>query len=814
MCMKMFTSWMLALALIAVACSGGSEDSSESTTSSSLSDTNDDRVLSSDDDAEPSGQVSAIWVPSSLALVDFVGIELAEDSLGIDAVEGDATYGEIEDAAAVALDDGMAVLVPSTIGARLVEGGATVHAKLFESDDPEEAISQLGLWLVADLSVADDVSTSRGGIQVQTVAFGLGQVNDGGADVDIAGETLTIAGEEAEAVLDSKVQTAAFETGAAVVEELAEKYGARAGGSVGARTVAKAAGPVAAVLDFMYTMYQFEEAASEMIEAESRARTAAYETGMTAVAMLSDAHRRLCALEAPLISGELAPNDAQELIDAMFSSAQRAVNVGSASARDLEELGGEDAAAQIDQLIDSRDEQLQDKILEMTRLVAEQSDRPSGTFVSEPVTSVLQEALDRESSDRAIAGALDAIFSDPEPGNESMHSDGVLTVTSEGETDIIRHGQFWYAPGVGGPGLDDLFPCGPGSGRTTLCGDIPQNTGTFTVVIAEFGGMVPLGPTDRLYQYGFVFDLNGDTTDNYRASSSFPYDTWDNTDFWVEISGGPSGLGFNVTDATRFEHLGTGGRAVLAGNTIALFMPQAELSGGPDEPAVRYRTTSFSHSGDFGINPPHDFNIDSSPRVHETLALPPDLVKLNGPGTPPGPSFDGGPMNELHDTIVSGFGGFQPGSPSVDDPTSLDETPECWATRQVFDDPTELGQRRSMFSYDDTLIDVRITTHDSESAARGSARFRHLGVNGRCRDALIAGATQSNDITSTPRYENDHGSVIVTDFTADGSGFESTSGAFHHGSLTVRFSIIGQGDTSMVIDHVFESINDAFATVP
>ncbi|MDG2112649.1 MAG: hypothetical protein P8N02_08570, partial [Actinomycetota bacterium] len=438
---------------------------------------------------------------------------------------------------------------------------------------------------------------------------------------------------------------------------------------------------------------------------------------MTAVAMLSDAHRRLCALEAPLISGDLSPADAQELVDAMFSSAQ------------------------IEQLIESRDEQLQKKIIEMTQLVGERSEQPSGVIVSDPVTSVLQGALDQESRDRAIAGALDKIFSDPEPGNESMHSNGVLTVTSEGETDIIRHGQFWYSPGVGGPGLDDLFPCGHASGTTTLCGSAPQSTGNFTVVMAEFGGMVPLGPTERSYQYGFVFDRNGDSSDNYRAGSSFPYDTWDDTDFWVVISGGPSGLGFQRHCSRLLRPSRHRGRVVLSGWTITLFMPQEELGGGPTDPAVPHRTTSFWHTGDFGINPPHEFSIDALPRVHEPLDLPSELVKLTGPSAASGPGFDAGPMNDLHDSIDTGLAGFQPESAIADDPSALDEHPECWASWQMFDDPTELGQRRSVFSYDGALIDLRITTHYSESAARGGARFRHLSVNAGCRDALIGAAT-------------------------------------------------------------------------
>lgn len=806
---------VVALSLIASACGGGSSNTSEPTSTTAAANGNDEQVLSGDDGSDDSAvSVTGIWVPSALAMVEFVEFELAEDNIRLDVIEGEANYDAIEADATAALEDGLAVLVPSTIGARLVSEGATTHARLFESDDPEAAASQLGLWLVAQPSVADGAATSSFEADVQTVAADLGQATNTNADIDVAGEVLTIAGEELDAVADSYVQTKKFEAGAAVVREIANKYGTRAGASVGARTVAKAAGPVGAVLDFMYTMYQFEEAASEMIEAESNARIAAYDTGMTAVAMLSDAHRRLCALEAPVISGDIEPKDSQELVDRMFSSARTAVRVGNASATDLENLGDADAAAQIRQLIEARDATVQAKIAELTSLIAERGARPAQVFVSDTVTSILDPILDAESRDRAIAGALDKIFSDPEPGNESMHSNGTLRVISAGETDIIRHGQFWYAPGIGGPGLDELFPCGASKNTTTLCDGPPSDATNYTVVLTSFGSSIAQGPTDRIYQYGVVFDRDGVESGNYRARPPFRYDTYDNTDLWVEVTGGPDGLGLNILDATDFSKVPTGGRVVVRGAAIAVFIPQTIFPSSPYSPAVPYRSTAFWHLGDFGIDPPHEFNIDASPIVHQPLAMPSEIVKLNGPGTSSGIDFDRGPMTRLYDAIGGGLAGFSAEPMSPDDPSALADTPECWAAHHFRDDPTELGTMQSDYTYNGALISIQVTTHDSESAARGGARFRHSHTNGICRDALISGVIGSDAITNTTRFANDHGSVIVSGFEANGTAFESTSGAFHHGPHTVRYSVVGAGDTSMVSDHVLDAVNDAFATAP
>jgi len=127
------------------------------------------------------------------------------------------------------------------------------------------------------------------------------------------------------------------------------------------------------------------------------------------------------------------------------------------------------------------------------------------------------------------------------------------------------------------------------------------------------------------------------------------------------------------------------------------------------------------------------------------------------------------------------------------------------------------GFRRSdgvAFSYNGTLIDLRVTIHESESSARGAVRFRHLTVNGDCGDALIASAAGSTDVTRMTTIETAYGSVIRRDFTSQGTPFEATSGAFHQGEVTVRYSVIGQGDTSMVADQVFEAVDNAFTIVP
>ena len=54
----------------------------------------------------------------------------------------------------------------------------------------------------------------------------------------------------------------------------------------------------------------------------------------------------------------------------------------------------------------------------------------------------------------------------------------------------------------------------------------------------------------------------------------------------------------------------------LEDNVILLVAPASEF--GVSNPM--YRVTAFSHTGDFGANPPHDWSGDQHPRVTEGLA--------------------------------------------------------------------------------------------------------------------------------------------------------------------------------------------------
>ena len=189
-----------------------------------------------------------------------------------------------------------------------------------------------------------------------------------------------------------------------------------------------------------------------------------------------------------------------------------------------------------------------------------------------------------------------------------------------GHTDILRHiaitltstqdaVERWF-------GSTD-FPCGQGDYGFTVCGSGTFSAGRGVVISAEFAGEIPLEDPENQYQYGFVFDRDGDSTNNFKASPAFPGDFFDDTDLWYELAYHPAqGWMLRTTDVLAgYAQMSSGARAIINSNSITLVIPEAELS--PE--TLLYRVTAFRHTGDFGLGPPFDWDADIAPPVHEPL---------------------------------------------------------------------------------------------------------------------------------------------------------------------------------------------------
>jgi hypothetical protein len=169
----------------------------------------------------------------------------------------------------------------------------------------------------------------------------------------------------------------------------------------------------------------------------------------------------------------------------------------------------------------------------------------------------------------------------------------------------------------------DGFSCGagPGPGDFTVCpsGGLALPPGVTLVIIDALAGPMPLTGTGDLYQYGFVFDANGVVADNYTPSPQYPNDFFGGTDLWIEANRTAAGAwsakatnaaGGSITAATTSAHV------FISGSAIGALVPASELS----VALPSFRVTAFRHSGDYGMNPPHDYDGSVHPAVADGLA--------------------------------------------------------------------------------------------------------------------------------------------------------------------------------------------------
>lgn len=165
------------------------------------------------------------------------------------------------------------------------------------------------------------------------------------------------------------------------------------------------------------------------------------------------------------------------------------------------------------------------------------------------------------------------------------------------------------------------LPCGQSGGRLTLCADEvnPAPTGRYAVVGMILGGPVPQNDSGNLYEYSFVFDADGQAANNFQASPSFPNDFFQDTDRWYVASYSPSGWVLSVREIVSGAPMtvtNSAARIVIDDNVVLLLVPATELA--VAKPS--YRVTTFRHTGDYGISPPHDWDGDVEPPVDQPLA--------------------------------------------------------------------------------------------------------------------------------------------------------------------------------------------------
>jgi len=206
-------------------------------------------------------------------------------------------------------------------------------------------------------------------------------------------------------------------------------------------------------------------------------------------------------------------------------------------------------------------------------------------------------------------------FVDVGDDGETMHSDGEQTAKPEpaqkieGLASVVIEGDSVFET------IDEVFPCGAGALGTTVCAwsDEPP-TGAWAAIVAQFAGEIPFDDDVYWFQYGVVFDADGDTTNNYVPSEAYPNDFWAGTDLWYQLRDTPNvEWEVLVHDHQLRSGIPSNARFVIAGSELGLFVPVSELQ----LPDSTFRVTSFSHTGDWGAT--GVWSGDYYPQVGEPL---------------------------------------------------------------------------------------------------------------------------------------------------------------------------------------------------
>jgi hypothetical protein len=181
----------------------------------------------------------------------------------------------------------------------------------------------------------------------------------------------------------------------------------------------------------------------------------------------------------------------------------------------------------------------------------------------------------------------------------------IVKIIPTAETEIVycsHVGTFDDSPELRRVLDSSFFPEGQGDTAFAVLPETPSSStpsGAWHVLATAVEGRVPLQDSSRRYQYGFVFDTDGNSGNNYTPSPPFTEDYFKNTDRWYAVEYQPgTGWVLKVTDARggSFLRVASAARALVRDNCLLLAVPASEFR--VPEPA--FRMTAFCHDGGFG----------------------------------------------------------------------------------------------------------------------------------------------------------------------------------------------------------------------
>ncbi len=195
-------------------------------------------------------------------------------------------------------------------------------------------------------------------------------------------------------------------------------------------------------------------------------------------------------------------------------------------------------------------------------------------------------------------------------GNTTTGSDGTSTAVSEGSTDLVGYRFLLFG--------DIANPTAELPGATVVADAAERGGGAgvgFGMTLAE---APPVGAPEQLFQYGWVFDTDGDPANDWTGIAAFPDDFFIGADRWYELHLGPGQPAdlrvSNIGTDQSINAAASGAVALLDGETLWLVVPLSEFA---QEPTMRL--TAFRHDGSFLQGP---WNADVHPTVPEMWDLP------------------------------------------------------------------------------------------------------------------------------------------------------------------------------------------------
>jgi MYXO-CTERM domain-containing protein len=187
--------------------------------------------------------------------------------------------------------------------------------------------------------------------------------------------------------------------------------------------------------------------------------------------------------------------------------------------------------------------------------------------------------------------------------------------------------------------IDRHYPCGAGVNAVMGCDSFGNELtpGPYVVIGHVLKGTVPLQDTTYTCQYGFVFDRDGEPSNNLVAQAPFIGDFFQGTDFWTVLQYTPFvGWFLDVVELRGGipQPIDELARVIIDGNSMTALVPKSSLPAA--EPC--YRVTVHCHQGDFGETLPT--TADTERPIEEELRCV--TAEVGGTGGQDGAGGTGG----------------------------------------------------------------------------------------------------------------------------------------------------------------------------